>query len=190
MLGHILYSSFNRGTSFVQESTQNTYVLMNNQALLRTSYPDLSTYWPIGSFGSTSGVMVIPDVQDVVFRGVDAGRGADENRINRTSVSGILPSGTTIGSYQVADMPSHVHISGTFASGEPGCPFGAATQNNWGGSQRLTPIGGDFLAMASTSELFFHPDNYEGIVQSGTATTDFNVGGVTMYPYICVAVGG
>lgn len=186
MLGHVLFSSTNRGTSFTS-ITGATYVLMNNQTLLRTSYPDLSNFWPTGSFGSTSGVMVIPDIQDLVFRGADIGRGADESAISRTALSGVAPSGLAVGSYQIAAMPSHVHVSGTVPSGGYGYP-GAATGSNWGSSFPQTPLGAPTTAFSSTNTLHFHPSNRSGITQSGTLSTDFTVGGVTMYPYICVAV--
>lgn len=185
MLGHLLFSSVNRGTSFLS-TTGATYVLMNNQTLLRTSYPELSFYWPTGSFGSTSGVMVIPDVQDLVFRGVDIDRGADETSGLRTSVSGVIPSGLTVGSYQVAAMPSHVHISGYLASGTTGSYPGASNDTNWGASYPLVPIGGAPVNTASTTDVLFH-NTYPGASQSGTLSTAFTVGGVTMYPYICVA---
>ena len=186
MLGHILFSSTNRGTSFASTNGA-TYALMNNQTLLRTSYPDLSNYWPLGSFGSTIGVMVIPNIQDLVFRGADIGRGADVGASSRVSLSGVIPSGLTIGSYQIADMPSHVHVSGTVPSGGFGYP-GAATGANWGASFPQTPLGAPTTAFTSTSTLQFSLSTYPGIVQSGSLSTDFTVGGVTMYPYICVAV--
>jgi len=184
MLGHVLFSSVNRGSSFI-DAVGNTYVLMNNQTLLRSSFPDLSSYWPNGSFGSTDSLMVIPNIQDLVFRGADIGRGVDIGVSNRTSLSGVIPSGLTIGSYQIADMPSHVHVSGTIPSGGFGYP-GAATANNWGEVFPQTPLGPPTTPFASTSTLGLSSTSY--VVQSGTLTTDFTVGGITMYPYICVAV--
>lgn len=184
MLGHIIFSSVNKGTSFLS-ATGATYVLMNNQTLLRTSYPYLSNYWPEGSFGSTSGFMVIPNLQDLVLRGADIGRGADENVLNRTSISGVLPSGATVGSYQIAAMPSHIHVSGTFASGTGTQIRSPNTGPNVG--QTIQPLQYNVTA-TSLNTLFFHPSQASGIIQSGTLSTSFTVGGVTAYPYICVAV--
>lgn len=186
MLGHVLFSSVNRGTSFTS-TAGSTYVLMNNQTLLRTSYPDLSNYWPEGAYGSTSGVMVIPNIQDLVFRGADIGRGADESASSRTSISGIIPSGLTVGSYQIAALPSHVHISGTVPSGFNGGYPGATPGANWGTNVPQLPLG-PATAFTSTNTLFFHPSNVSGVLQSGSLSTDFTVGGTTMYPYFCVAV--
>ncbi|OUW91441.1 MAG: hypothetical protein CBD94_01620 [Gammaproteobacteria bacterium TMED234] len=183
MIGHITYSAVNKGTSFIS-STGATYVLMNNQTISRTSFPNLSVYWAIGSFGSTATEMVIPDISYCQLRGVDLGRGADPDRADRVSISGILPSGEQTGSFQAGQMLSHVHVSGTGASGfhgfgpNPICP-----------TNQYTPCGPLTLTEVSSTNIpYYSPDHGANIHTSGTTANSFEVGGVTCFPYLCVAI--
>jgi len=181
-IGHIVYSSVNRGTSYVN-SIGAVYAILNGQSLPREAYPELSTYWPDGSFGSDVNNIHLPNIQDLYWRGADLGRGADETVGSRTSVSGTLPSGTLLGSYQGAEMPSHVHVSGTIPV--------SSQSTNFAQSSSPSPNcpRGPFVTVQADlpTQVYFHPDSQQ-CVTAPSQSSNFEVGNVSYFPYICVAV--
>jgi len=116
MIGHVAVSAFHKGTLFTQ--TGSVYALLNGQTLSRTAYPDLSTYWPIGAYGSTSNTMVLPDLGNGYYlRGHGYNNGYDPGISSRTTPSGILPVAPSgIGTFQTGTVRSHIHAAGTQAS--------------------------------------------------------------------------
>lgn len=113
MIGQIIYSAVHRGEVFTENGR--TFALLNGQALSRTTYPDLSTLWPSGSFGGgdVDTPMHLPDTAGLYLRGVDLGRLSDAQAASRTALSGSRPVGDTPGSYQAAVLKTHAHVSGT-----------------------------------------------------------------------------
>lgn len=172
MLGHIVYSATYRGLSF-SNSSGRTYLLMNGQAVDRSSFPYLSSLIPLGAYGSTSTKIVIPDMRNKYFRGIDIGRGADPARDSRTSISGSIPAGQTIGSYQAASMATHVHTNGTVVKTGPG-PDSLSSR----------PGGAEYYNKSSTSGLL---DNTTIVNLSGNANESLDVGSVTYYAYMCAS---
>lgn len=113
MRGQIILSAVHRGTQFSFQ--QRTYTLLNGQAISRSSFADLSAVWPSGAYGggSTSTPMHMPDTTGLYLRGADFGRSADPGSASRTALSGSLPTGSNVGSFQAAALKSHAHVSGT-----------------------------------------------------------------------------
>lgn len=126
MIGQIVFSPIHRGN--VCTINGRTYILLNGQSASRNTYPDLSSIWPSGTYGggSTATNMNMPDTNNLLLRGVDLGRGGDEQAGLRVALSGFLPSGTAVGSYQAAALRSHSHVSGSQngPSYPPICPGG------------------------------------------------------------------
>jgi hypothetical protein len=113
MRGQIILSAVHRGTGFSFQ--QRTYTLLNGQAISRSTFPDLSDVWPSGAYGGggTTTPMHMPDTAGLYLRGADFNRSADPGSASRTALSGILPTGSNVGSFQSAALKSHAHVSGT-----------------------------------------------------------------------------
>lgn len=126
MIGQIILSTKHRGNVFTINNR--TYILLNGQSVSRTAYPDLSSIWPSGTYGGgdTNSNMHMPNTADLQLRGADLGRSADPESGTRIALSGFLPSGTAVGSYQGAALRSHSHVSGSQNGPytQPICPGG------------------------------------------------------------------
>lgn len=158
MIGHVIISAFHKGTIFNQGGQ--TFALMDGQILSRTEYPELDRVWPSGAYGSTSTVMVLPDLSDGYYlRGHGFNSGVDPGISSRTVSSGTLPEAPDdIGTFQTAGFQTHQHSLGTalqnFTFGQPGgdqnpsYPSTGTTTSN-----APTSISGATLGPASASAL-------------------------------------
>lgn len=169
MIGHIVYSSTHRGTSYT--SNGNTYVLLNGQTVSRSTAGLLSAYWPTDAYGSTSTVCVMPDLSTGrCFRGSSFDSGRDPDFASRTTSSGQLPVTSGVGSLQSAQMGDHTHPSGTYAQNNN-------TRANAGPTSAQLPAGScvtiDMRELSKTV--------------SGTINSDFSLSHMKFYPYLCVA---
>ena len=174
MIGQLHLSPVDLGTTYTA-SDGRTFALCNGQAISRTLYPDLSILWPSGSYGSTDTDIHLPFMDGVHLRGNDYGRGVDHAPGLRTALSGFAPSGTQIGSYQLGNMESHVHPSGTYSNN---------LANTGGGG----PNGG--IGDAPTGDVVDYRINFpaqtSGATISGTTSVaDFDLPHMKAYPYIC-----
>lgn len=175
MISHIIHSAVYRGTSFVGTNGL-TYYLMNGQSIARSSAGGLSAVWPEGCYGSTANAIHLPDVNNLYFRGHDFGRNADIDRASRVALSGSIPTGTNPGSYQAANMQSHIHtLAG--AGGNGPC---ADSNGQDGGS---SPDSGQ-SAQTSTGMNIVNTGNSK-IIASGTTAASFDVTHTRFYAYIC-----
>lgn len=170
MIGHIVYSSYYRGLSY-EDPFGKRYLFMNGQAVLRSSFPDLSALWPTGEFGSDATYIVIPDVRETYWRGADIGRGIDVDRASRTAISGSSPVGDNLGSYQGAEMKTHVHVSGTTVK--------TGNTVNQGGSNYTW-----WYTTTNEATQNMQLLNPSGVVISGTVSAAYDVGSMTYFPYI------
>lgn len=171
MIGQLHLSPSNRGTSY-SDDDGHIFCLCNGQAIPRSSYALLSAAWPSGTYGSTDIDLHLPNLNNLYLRGNDFGRGVVHDPTTRIALSGIAPSGVQIGSYQVANMYSHTHPSGSYLSSSApagGGPFQAGSTNT--GS--VTSLGPVFSGVAAH-------------VSGSTDATDFEVPHIKMFPYICV----
>jgi hypothetical protein len=104
-----------RGELYIDDN-QNSYALLNGQVLARSAYPGLAAYWPVGAYGSSDTVMVLPDLGEsnhYQLRGHDFDSGFDPNLANRSVPSGSLPvQPSGVGTFQVQGMAIHTHPSG------------------------------------------------------------------------------
>jgi microcystin-dependent protein len=176
MLGHVVYSSYYKGLTYV-DGTKKKYAYMNGQLLDRVDYPELSPFFPTGTYGSSLTKIALPDMTDLYFRGADLGRGADVDRASRTALSGTDPTGDNIGAFQLAAMPLHTHALGTVPAGAPATGAGG----NIAITQRRV------LSTVNTNATFISVSgtiNPSGIVASGSATTSWDVASVTYFPYL------
>jgi len=85
------------------------WLLCNGSSYARSSYPNLSVFWPSGAYGSTSTHIHLPNLTDIYLRGYSPTNGFDPAVETRTALSGILPVGSGCGAFQTASMASHVH---------------------------------------------------------------------------------
>ena len=150
-----------------------TFLLLNGQVVDRASYSLLDPYFPVGTYGSTSTEIVLPDVRGAYWRGLDAGRGADVNRASRTAWSGSSPTGDSLGAYQPGEMKSHTHVSGTVVSANNGIAYNPQYQGSYVQSTTFTTNSIQLL-------------NPSGVVVSGTTSSVFDVGHVTYFAYLGV----
>ena len=172
MLGHITYSSYYRGLSYLDGASK-TYVLLNGQVLQRSDFSSLSTYFPTGTYGSTETHIVLPDVASSYWRGADIGRGADVDKAARIATSGTDPTGDTLGAFQLGELGSHTHPSGNIVQNSP-IPVAG------NGAQGAYQIPSSF----TTGAPFFQ--NSSGILVSGTVSSAFDVGSVSYFAYLGV----
>lgn len=171
MIGQLIYSQIHRGTLFTQGAS--TYALCNGQGLSRASYPSLSEVWPDGEYGSTPTTIVLPNLSDYCVRGWDDGRTINSDVTTRFSPSGVSPSGVTLGSFQIASMASHVHVSGT------GSPF--AIGNSGPGGNSRPPAN---TTNTGNPQLLPGGDAYTELTPFGSSA--FDVGNYKVYPYLCI----
>lgn len=176
MLGQVAFSSVNRGASFLAPNG-NTFYLLNGQSVSRSSAPDISPYWPSGYYGSTDNAIHLPDVSDLYVRGHAFNRTIEAGQSSRTSLSGILPSGTSVGTLQLANLRSHVHSSGTQSARDAASP----------GNNVLPGCGttyGTSTTPGTTNGIEFDTPTKGITLASGTAVTDFDVAHTKCYIYV------
>ena len=87
-----------------------TYLLCDGSSYARTSYPSLSPIWPSGAYGSDDTNIHMPDLTDIELRCWSAEGAFDPEVNSRTALSGVLPVGSGIGSFQDAEMSLHAHV--------------------------------------------------------------------------------
>lgn len=174
MQGQIVSSAVHLGTSFTRGGT--TFVLLNGQAISRTSYPALSAVWPSGAYGGgdTTTPMHMPNTAGLYLRGADFLRNADPDSNSRTTLSGSLPTSSGVGSFQASALQSHSHVSGTQNG-----PYNSAMDNGGEGAVRTS---------SSSSQLgtsIVRPTSTRPITTN--ASTDFDVDHTLVYLYICTS---
>lgn len=176
MIGQVIFSAVHRGVSF-SAPNGNKFYLLNGQSVSRTSQSSFSPYWPSGYYGSTASAMHLPDVTDLYVRGHAFNRSIDAGQSSRVALSGTIPSGTAVGTLQLANLGSHTHASGTIQRGTaassgpnafPAC--GAGFGNN---TVSANTTGAELLTNVRGRAVF-----------SGTLTTDFDVPHTKCYVYM------
>jgi hypothetical protein len=120
MIGTIVLSPLHRGDLYQEGSA--SYALLKGQAISRSTYKELSAVWPSGFYGSTDTSMVLPDFNSAFLRGYDQGAGNDPEYAIRPTWSGVSPSGTELGSYQLGALKAHEHASGVAPTRSTGGP--------------------------------------------------------------------
>ena len=167
MIGQIVVMPTHRGTSFTSNGV--TYALCNGQSFARNAYASLSLVWPSGAYGSTNTTITLPNFAGgFYFRGADLSRGVDPGVTSRTSLSGVLPSGSSVGSFQAASLESHSHPSGY--------------QNLVGNT--ATPGGDTCLTTISFAETTSNPVILNS--SAGTSGAVFDFKHQLVYPYIAL----
>lgn len=112
-----------RGNAFTGSDGIN-YILLNGLSYARTAYPDLSLLWPSGAYGSDDTNMHMPDLTDLELRAWSSAGYFDPGVEARTALSGTLPVGSGMGSFQDAEMQVHTHLDSQAGAG------GRSTGNN------------------------------------------------------------
>jgi hypothetical protein len=181
MLGHITYSSYYKGLLYT-DTVSKTYAYLNGQALLRSSYPVLSPYFPEATYGSTVDYIVLPNLATLCWRGLDLGRNADPDAASRVALAGTQPVGDNLGTFQLANMTAHTHTDGRIDTGSPpgvGGGGNISTHNFVGGATRVTDVGSTAISTGLGGTI-----SPSGIMASGNATTSFDVASTTYFPYL------
>lgn len=174
MQGQILLSAVHRGTLFSYAGK--TFVLLNGQAISRTTYPTLSTVWPSGAYGGghTTTPMHMPNTAGLYLRGADFARGADPGSNSRTTLSGILPTASGVGSFQATALKSHSHVSGTQNG-----PYNSCMEGGGEGAERnitsSSQLGNGVVILSNTRPV------------TTNSSTDFDVDHTRVYMYICTS---
>jgi hypothetical protein len=174
MLTQVIFSSSYRGKSFVG-SNGATYYLMDGQAIPRSTNGDLAALWPTAAYGGDATNIHLPPCENIYLRGYDFGSSRDVDATSRIALSGVLPTGDTIGAYQAGNMKSHVHASGTQTGTGP-C---ADSNGQNGGSSPDVPNS----SQTSTSISLVN-SAYTNVVISGSTANAFDVANCSFFVYI------
>lgn len=171
-VGRIVCSLYHLGTITTIQDT--TFALLNGQSVNRSSYPVLSSVWPSGSYASTSTNIHLPQSNTLYLRGANFGGSGDPDSSVRIALSGVAPSGHSVGSYQISNVKQHVHASGTGdKSGSVSAPGGGPVNQN---------------AVASTTTSATISSSVAGTrpIQFNKADVDFDVDNTKVYFYIAL----
>lgn len=106
--GFISFKCVHRGLAYVA-ADGTTWLLCDGRAVPRSTYPSLSAIWASGAYGSTSTNIHLPDLNNIALRAYPSHKPYDTDFQTRTALSGVLPVGSGIGAYQVANMELHTH---------------------------------------------------------------------------------
>ena len=153
-----------------------TFVLLNGQAISRTSYPALSAVWPSGAYGGgdTTTPMHMPNTAGLYLRGADFLRNADPGSNSRTTLSGSLPTASGVGSFQATALISHSHASGTQSTSSSPM-MGNGGESATRAISTVAQLGSGIVLPSSTRPVMT------------SASTDFDVDHTLVYMYICTA---
>jgi len=122
-VGFLKIFPVHRGDAFIgSDGTQ--YILLNGLSYSRQTYPLLSDIWPSGAYGSDDTNMHMPDLNDVELRAWSSAGYFDPGVNSRIALSGTLPVGSGLGSFQDAEMQVHTHTDSSRGAG------GLSTGNN------------------------------------------------------------
>lgn len=175
MIGQINYKSTHRGDLYTVDNT--VYALCNGQALSRATYQRLSYLWPSGAYGSTDTSIHLPDLNGVFLRAKDFSRGVDPDVSERFALSGVLPSGDVVGSYQLGDMRDHIHASGSAERNINQARSGSNSKENFVNRAQPTRV-------PQNSDI--DPSISEFTIGSGTTGESWMPAHINFYPYIRV----
>lgn len=171
-VGRIVCSLYHMGT--LTTINGRSYALLNGQSVSRSTYTGLSDVWPSGAYRSTTSSMHLPDTNGLYLRGADFGSSNDPDVALRVALSGVLPSGTAVGSYQTANAKSHAHASGTQSA--------TANQIYGGGGENATNSTGlvstTDAIVSGTSASIGRP------IEFNKANVEFDVDNHVVYYYI------
>ncbi len=177
MLGRVIFSCVHRGDVFVNNNV--TYLLLNGQSASRTTYTEISSVWPSGAYGGgdITTDMHFPDVDGLCLRGADFESNNDPDKSTRTALSGFLPVGDEIGSFQANTIKSHSHVSGTqnLPHPDPRCGGGGEGPNSTNPSSSST-TSTDIIGINENRPIHFNKSNVE-----------FDVDTSRFYMYIAVS---
>lgn len=108
-VGFLKIFPVHRGDVFIA-SDGISYLLCNGKSYARSSYPSLSPIWPSGAYGSDDTNIHLPDLTDIELRAWSSEGAFDPDVNSRIALSGVLPVGSGIGSFQDAEMSKHAHV--------------------------------------------------------------------------------
>lgn len=108
-VGFLKIFPVHRGNVFVA-SDGITYLLCDGSSYARSSYPSLSPIWPSGAYNSDDTNIHMPDLTDIEIRCWSSEGAFDPDVNSRIALSGVLPVGSGIGSFQDAEMITHAHV--------------------------------------------------------------------------------
>ena len=125
-IGTVKTLSFYKGSSFT-DNFNVTWLYLNGSGYLRTSFPALSRLFPENTYGSTSGIFNLVNMNNLCVRGFPADKlSYDPGFSTRASFSGVFPLSNKSGTSQLASMASHVHLDdfspGTIGSNATSAP--------------------------------------------------------------------
>jgi len=177
MIGRIIFSLTHKGDVF--EASGATYILLNGQEVDRTTYDQLSDVWASGCYGAgdVDSPMHMPDTNGLCLRGADFLSGNDVFVSTRTALSGVIPFGSGIGSYQVNQIKGHSHVSGSMEQTHPDCIMGG---------------GGEGPGQASSTSSSTTVSTIEGLnknrpIHFNKSSVQFDVDHTKVYYYIAAA---
>ena len=112
-VGQVILMFADQGAEFTAGSI--TCLKLNGQEVSRSDHETLSVVWPSGSYGGGNDTepMHMPDTDGMYLRGYAFNSENDPEADTRYAVSGFLPSGNKVGSFQAAQITAHFHVSGS-----------------------------------------------------------------------------
>jgi len=171
-VGRIVCSLYHFGTLATIQGK--TFALLNGQSVSRSSYPTLSALWPSGVYASTSTNIHLPQSNTLYLRGANFGGSGDLDSSVRVALSGVQPSGHSVGSYQVSNVKQHTHASGSFDA------LGSAIVTGGGNTRNVSVATTTTSATISSSVAGTRP------IEFNAANVDFDVDNTKVYFYIAL----
>jgi hypothetical protein len=173
-VGFIGFKSVHRGLAYVSDDGL-TWLLCDGRAVSRATYPNLSNIWPSGAYGSTDTDIHLPNLDNIAFRAQSSYKPYDTDFQSRTALSGTLPVGSGLGSYQVAGMQLHTHQDSQTTS--------TAAQNRNDGNTYSVLTFTDVPTQATIASGYTSTPT--PVVVSGTTEASLDVAHTKLYFYIC-----
>ena len=172
-VGRIVCSLYHLGTITTIQGT--SFALLNGQSVSRSSYPALSSVWPSGAYTSTSVNIHLPQTNTLYLRGANFGGSGDPDSSVRIALSGTQPTTTSVGSYQIANVKQHAHVSGSASAN-----LGSNASFTDDTTRSQTSVSTTTVSTISSSVAGTRP------IEFNKANVDFDVDNTKVYFYIAL----
>jgi|TARA_R100001460_G_scaffold19953_1_gene41402 hypothetical protein len=168
--GQVIMMLADQGAQFSDGSIN--YVKLNGQSVSRTEHEVLSAIWPSGAYGGGNDTepMHMPDTDGMYLRGYAFNSTNDPEKATRTALSGALPVGNQVGSFQSAQITAHFHVSGSQnvpgprqQQGGGGEPAGQREQQNFSQNNAVVRFAqeadGRYMEVSTSEDEVFDVDH-------------------------------
>ena len=178
--GQVILMLAEQGALFSDGSIN--YIKLDGQSVSRSDHEVLSAVWPSGSYGGGNDTepMHMPDTDGMYLRGYAFNSDNDPEKTGRTALSGALPVGNAVGSFQAAQSTAHFHVSGSQNVAGP-------RQQQGGGGEPAGPRQQQNFSQNNAVVRFTQQTDGRYMEVSTDEDEVFDVDHVVCYYYVCDA---